>query len=264
MKRNHFKELLKEGKPTLGTRVVSPWPRVVEAIGLTGLFDYVEYASEYSPWNLELLENLARTYELFPNMSPMIKIGELERAALVQRAVDAGFQNVKFADIRSAQDVREGIRLVRSEAAGGIHGWTHGRNTLAVGPQEWIEAMNDVGIVLVIEKKSAKDDLEEILSIKDVDMVTLGPADYLISIGKPGKPGQYFQHPEIEVVEREIIELTQKMGVPYRAHPNSFEGAKPYIDMGVRHFSLGMDLDYIYQQSKKEGEGVRKLLESVV
>jgi hypothetical protein len=80
MKKNRFKQLIKEGKPTLGMRVVIPWPRVLETVGLTGQFDYVEYASEYSPWDLELLENLARTYELFPDMSPMIKIGELERA----------------------------------------------------------------------------------------------------------------------------------------------------------------------------------------
>ncbi len=33
MKRNRLRELLNEGKPTLGTHMIIPWPGVVEVIG---------------------------------------------------------------------------------------------------------------------------------------------------------------------------------------------------------------------------------------
>jgi len=39
----------------------------------------------------------------------------------------------------------------------------------------------------MIEKKSAMQNLDEILSVEGVDMVQFGPSDYSISIGKPGQ-----------------------------------------------------------------------------
>ena len=124
MKPNKLRELLKAGKPSLGTRVIIPWPRLVEIIANTGSLDYIEYVSEYSTYDIEQLENFGRAIELFPNMSSMIKIEEQTRGFIAQRALDAGIQNVLFSDCRDAKDVRECIRLVRPEtpAAGGIHG----------------------------------------------------------------------------------------------------------------------------------------------
>jgi 4-hydroxy-2-oxoheptanedioate aldolase len=42
MKKNKLRELLKEGKPSIGTRLLGVWPGMVELVGNTGLFDYVE------------------------------------------------------------------------------------------------------------------------------------------------------------------------------------------------------------------------------
>jgi len=45
-------ELLKFNKPTLSTHIHTTWPSVVEAIGHTGLYDYVEFVGEYGPFDL--------------------------------------------------------------------------------------------------------------------------------------------------------------------------------------------------------------------
>jgi len=49
MRKNKLREKLKDVKPTLGTRLLSVWPGMVEIVGHTGLFDYVEFLGEYSP-----------------------------------------------------------------------------------------------------------------------------------------------------------------------------------------------------------------------
>src|SRR4030043_1381419 len=123
MKRNRLRELLNVGKPTLGIHVICPWPGMVEAIGYSDAFDYVEYVGEYSPFSLEQLDNFGRAIELFPNMSSMMKVEEQTRGFIAQRAIDAGFQSVLFTDIRSAEDVKECVRFVRPETpdAGGTH-----------------------------------------------------------------------------------------------------------------------------------------------
>lgn len=267
MKNNRLRELLNEGKPTIGTHVIAPWPGIVEIIGHSGAFDYIEYVGEYSTFTLEQLENFGRAIELFPNMSSMMKVEEQTRGFIATRAIGAGIQNILFTDCRSAKEVRECIRFVRSEApeAGGIHGYNLRRNIRHLYMQEgakaldtWVKAMNDVVIAFMIEKKGAMENLEEILSVKGVDMVQFGPADYSISIGKPGR-GQT----EIEKARRDMIELALKKGVAPRAEIGSFEDAKPYIEMGVRHFCIGGDISIIYEWCRRQKEGLRKLFASV-
>ena len=46
MRRNKLRELLQEGKPTLGVGLVIPSPVIVEIIGRTGVIDYVEFEGE--------------------------------------------------------------------------------------------------------------------------------------------------------------------------------------------------------------------------
>jgi len=261
MKKNHLRELLNEGKPTLATHVLSPWPRVVEVIGHTGAFDYIEYVGEYSTFTMEDLENLGRAFDLFPGMSSMIKVEEQARGIIATRAVDAGIQNVLFTDCRSAEDVRQCVRLIRSETpeAGGTHGASTRRISLGSNPKEWVKMMDDVVIAFMIEKKSAMDNLEEILSVKGVDMVQFGPNDYSISIGKPGEG----QHPDVQKAHRKMIEMALKKGVHPRVELGSVDGMQPFLDMGARHFCIGWDIFVIAEWCRKQGENWKKLAASL-
>src|SRR5271157_346534 len=229
MKPNRLRELLNEGKPTMGTHVAIPWPRLWEIIGHTNSFDYIEYLGEYSTFTIEQFENYGRAIELFPNMSSMIKVEEQTRGFIAQRALDAGIQNILFSDVRDAKDVKECIRFVRPETpeAGGCHGSGSRRINIGSNTVEWVKAMNTAVLAFMIEKKSAMDNLEEILSIKGVDMVQFGPNDYSVSIGKPG---QGFS-PEIEKTHTDMIKMALKKGVRPRVEIAGPEEAKPYIDM---------------------------------
>src|SRR5437763_16397755 len=115
LRRNRLRELLREGKPSLGTHVLSVWPTITELVGQTGTWDYVEFVAEYAPWTLHDLDNLARAAELFPDFSAMIKIEQDLRGHLAMRAVGSGIQNVLFADVRTADDARACVRAVRHE-----------------------------------------------------------------------------------------------------------------------------------------------------
>ena len=264
MQTNRLRELLNEGKPTLGIQVISPWPGIVEVIGHSGAFDYIQYIGEYSPFSLEQMDNFGRTIDLFPNMSSMMKVEEQTRGFIATRALDAGLQNILFSDCRSAEEVRECIRFVRSETpdAGGIHGCNSRRHSsygVAANAVEWVKAMNDVVIAFMIEKKGAIENLEEILSVKGVDMVQFGPADYSISIGKLEQSRSH----EVQKTQRDMIELALKKGVIPRIELGSFEQAKPYLDMGVRHFCIGIDIGVLYQWCQQQAKGMRELFASV-
>ena len=260
MKLNRLRQLLNEDKPTLGVHVICPWPGIVEVIGHSGVFDYIEYVGEYSSFSLEQMDNFGRAIDLFPNMSSMIKVEEQTRGFIAQRAIDSGIQNVLFTDIRSADDARECVRFVRSETpeAGGVHGAGMRRAVgyvLEGGSQAWTEAMNEVVIALMIEKKGAIEQLDEILAVPGIDMVQFGPSDYSISIGKPGGGGD----PEVQGAHRKMIEKALAVGVHPRIELGSLEQAKRYLDMGVRHFCVGWDIRIIYSWCKEQGKIIEEL-----
>ena len=77
MRPNKLRELLKAGKPSVGTHVMTTSPDIVEMIGKTGLIDYIEFVAEYAPYSLVELDNFGRALEL-GGMSGMIKGGPRE------------------------------------------------------------------------------------------------------------------------------------------------------------------------------------------
>src|ERR1041385_9006047 len=107
MSSNHLRNLLNEGKPSLGTRLQSTWPTVTELVGRSQKFDYVEFLAEYAPYDLYALDNLGRAIELFPNFTGLIKIERSAQAHIGVRAMAAGIQNVLFTDVRSKADAVE-------------------------------------------------------------------------------------------------------------------------------------------------------------
>lgn len=81
-------------------------------VGHAGTFDYFAYQAEYVPWDLEWLDNLARTTALFPGLASMIKFDQEPRTFLAAKAVGSGIDGVMFADIKSPEDVRECVSAV--------------------------------------------------------------------------------------------------------------------------------------------------------
>ncbi len=259
MRKNTLRELLTAGKPTLGTHIHTTWPSVVEAIGHTGMFDYVEFVAEYGPFDLHDLDNLCRAAELH-GLSSMIKVDQEPRSFIAQRAIGSGFQSVLFADCRSVEEVQECVRIVRADTPEdkGTYGVATRRFSYMGygGTPEYVQALRDIVVVIMIEKQGTVDQLEEVLSVPGVDMVQWGPSDYAMNVGRAGQS----QSPEIKAIERKVFETALKMGVPPRVELGSLDQAQYYLDMGVRHFCIGTDITILYDWWKTNGERLRKVL----
>lgn len=261
MRPNRLRELLRAGKPSVGTRILSSWPTIVELAGASGMFDYVEFVAEYAPYDLYALEHLGRAVELYDHMSAMMKIEQEPRTYLAIRAVGSGIQNLLFADPRNAADVEECVRAVRAEAphSGGRHGVGMRRDVGVVreaGTPAFVDALDDAVVAIMIEKESAVENLDDLLSVKGVDMVQFGPADYSMSLGLPGQ----FTHPRVKEAERYVIESALRKGIAPRAEISRPEQAEAYLEMGVRHFNIGVEVRTLYDWFVQSGGALREVL----
>src|SRR5204862_499840 len=77
MRRNLLRERLNAGQPTVGTHILSCWPTLVELIGHSGQYDYVEFTAEYAPFDMHDLDNLGRAFEV-ANLGGMIKLEQTQ------------------------------------------------------------------------------------------------------------------------------------------------------------------------------------------
>jgi 2-keto-3-deoxy-L-rhamnonate aldolase RhmA len=260
MRPNKLRSLLQENKPSISTHIHTTWPSVVEVIGHTGVYDYIEFVAEYGPYDLHDLDNLGRAAELY-NLGMMIKVDYEPHRFIAQRAIGSGFGSVLFADCHNVDEARDCILSVKPDTPedGGFHGVGTRRFTYMGygGSPEYVQALRDVVVMLMIEKKGAVDQLEEILALPGLDMIQWGGADYSMSIGKPGQR----RDPAIKATEKHVIETALKMGVQPRAEINSPDEAKYYLDLGVRHFCIGTDISILFQWLKENGEGLRKVIE---
>lgn len=256
MRRNSIRELIAAGSPTLGTHLFLDAPAVVEIIGQTGAFDYVEFLAEYSPYDLTMFEEICRAAELH-GLGSMVKLDFENHRLMAQRAVGAGFESILFADSRSPEDVEHCVRSLKPDTPDdqgrfGVGARRHARPHYG-GQPTYVQALRDVVVAIMIEKDSAVQQLEDVLATPGIDLVQWGPADYAMSVGRPGERDDEV----IRATERRVIEACRTAGVRPRAEINNVEEAKYYADLGVRDFCIGYDLFVIHDVLKDAGERLR-------
>jgi len=259
MRPNKLRQLLNDNKPSISTHIHTVWPSVVEAIGHTGVYDYIEFVAEYAPYNLHDLDNLCRAAELY-DVGMMIKVDYDTHQFVGQRAIGSGFQSILFADCHNVEEARHCILSVKPDtlADGGLFGVGMRRHAYMGygGGPEYVQALRDTVIMLMIEKKGAVDQLDEILALPGLDMIQWGGGDYTMNINKAGQRGS----DEIREVEKYVIQTALKKGIHPRAEIGTPEDAEFYMDLGVRHFCIGTDIVVLFQWFKNNGEALRRLV----
>jgi len=260
MRHNRLRALLNANAPSIGTHILSTWPTLVELVGIAGNYDYVEFTAEYSPFTMHDLDNIGRALEL-KDLGGMIKIEQTQWTHQAMRAIGSGFQSILFADLRTVEDAEACIAAVRAETpgTGGRLGVGMRRDVGTVkegGSPAYVEALNDVVIAVMVEKRECVEDLDNILSVKGIDMVQFGASDYSMSLGLTGQRN----HPDVVRAERRTIETALKLGLHPRVELGDIKQAAPYLEMGVKHFCIGWDVRILHDWWRANGEGMRAML----
>ena len=204
-------------------------------------------------------DDLARAAELH-DLDTMVKVDQEPRGFIAQRAIGSGFGSVLFADCQNTDDIKECVKISRPDTPEdkGSYGVATRRFSYMGygGGKDYVEALRQIVVVIMIEKAGTVDNLEEALSVDGVDMIQWGGSDYSMNIGKAGER----ESPEIKATEKRVFETALKMGVQPRAEVNSADDAKYYLDMGVKHFCIGTDITILHNWWENHGDDMRKAL----
>lgn len=185
MKKNRIKEKWSKSQLAVGTYVNLADPAVVEIIGLAG-FDAAFIDMEHTGFSLETVQNMLRACEL-TGISSLVRVPD-NNPKTILRVLDMGAQGVQVPHIGGKDDALDMVKAVRYAPLGerGMGGPTRAARYGDIPSPEHMETSNEeILLSVMIEDRTAIDELEAIASVEGVDLVTVGPTDLAQALGIP-------------------------------------------------------------------------------
>ena len=248
---------LKEGKRVYGTCFTSTapsWPLSLQKAGL----DFVFIDNEHIAMNRADLAKLCQVIRSY-GISPIVRIPSPDHY-LVSQAVDAGAVGVVAPYLESAQQIRELVGAVKYKPLKGelLARVLKGETELNGKTQAYVERVNTGQMAIAnIESVPALNKLDELLSVKGLDAVFIGPHDLSVSLGHP----EEYEHPEFEAAVRKIIQTSRAKGLAVGIHfslepERQIRWVKEGANMIIHSFDIALFTQRLIADMKIIKEGV--------
>ena len=236
----NIRKALKNGEVVMGVCCDISDPSVVEILGSTG-WDYVIINCEggtASPFGAEL-ENLIRAAYL-ADVTPVVKVPE-NNPAMIASAIKLGAKIVEVPKINTREDAAAALRAAKYPPQGsrmtcwGIPATSYG----AVPWSEHVQRANEeITIFAVLEEQEAMDNMEEILSVEELDIVLIGWLDLALRLGEMGDPEVEAQ---VRRYQQKLLDLCKGKGIAVIQGVSDAASVKEAISMGARGLLFGQD-----------------------
>lgn len=253
MKINKLKKNLQSGKVVIGPFLKLADPAIVEIAGLAG-FDFVIIDTEHGPISFETAQNLIRSAEI-AGITPIIRVSE-NSPSLILRSLDIGAQGVQVPQISTKDDAVKAVEAAKffPQGSRGVCRFVRSAGYSSKNQNEYFKISNQETIVIVhIEGVEGIDNLSEILTVKGLDIIFLGPYDLSQSCGVPGE----VNHPTVIEKMEKSVSLSKKMNVAVGTFVDNIESAKKWLGLGVQYISFSVDVGIFFNACSNIVKGLR-------
>ena len=214
--------------------VVSGHSNTSETIDFCGPlgFDGFWFEGEHGPVTWERIGDLSRACDLW-DMSSLLRVHNHD-AGVITRALDCGASGLVIPHVNSKAEAEQVMKAARY-APIGTRGIFTGRRGYG-NPAYFQQANDDVLLVALIEEIQAIDQLDEILTVDNIDVFFIAPGDLAQTMGYIGQP----EHPEVQAVINHSLSKIVQAGRTAGALGNESTLAT-YLELGVRFFQANFN-----------------------
>jgi len=247
MKKNYLKEALKNGKTVLGPFLKLTDPAVVEVMGFAG-FDFVIIDQEHGPISIQNTQNMIRAAESV-GITPVVRVNKNEETSIL-RTLDIGAQGIEIPQINNKENAINAVKSVKYSPQGerGVCRYVRAANYSSMDKYKYFEYANQETIIIShIEGVEGINNLEEILSVPELDVIFIGPYDLSQSLGIPGKVND----PLVIEKMKEVIKKCKKRNIAVGTFADDTETAKFWISLGVQYMSFSVDVGILFEANKR-------------
>lgn len=231
-----IRENLQNNQVSIGTWQQIPHASISEILGQSG-YDWVSIDMEHGSISVDQLPDLFRAIELGGTLS-LARIAESTVKGCKQ-ALDAGAGGIIAPMIESAEQLKIIIDACRWPPAG-IRGVGFSRaNLFGKYFNEYKQEAQAPLLIAQVEHINAVNNLEDILQVKGLDAIIVGPYDLSASMGITAK----FGHKKFVAIMNRIIALCNKYNVPCGDHvvQPDLQLLKARINQGYQFIAYATD-----------------------
>jgi 2-keto-3-deoxy-L-rhamnonate aldolase RhmA len=248
----NLKSLLKKSEPLIGMVITIP-SLVIAEIAIKAGYQWLFIDLEHSSLSLADAANILQTAR--DDCSCIIRVPSNDET-WIKRCLDLGPDGIIIPQVNSGNAIKQVIASAcypplgtRSVGIGRAH--DYGFNF-----DEYITSAHEkTAIIPQIEHIEAVNNLEEILAVKGIDGIFIGPYDLSGSMGMPGQ----VNHPEVAAKIAKVKQRASKIGVALGIFAASPDSASAYIKNGYTLIALGIDTMVFGAGVKDRIEQARKL-----
>ena len=222
---------------TIGSWITLAHPAIAEIMCKSG-FDWLTVDLEHSVITIREAEELIRIIHL-SNVSPFVRLTNNDENQ-IKRVMDAGAHGIIVPMVKTKSDAEKAIKYVKYPPLG-IRGVglarAQGYGSEFKEYNKWLK--NEVKIIVQIEHVDSINNLNDIISLKHINGIFIGPYDLSASLGIPGDFENKMFKDAIKYIEEECKKKDVKMGI-HIVEPNIYQ-LKKKIEQNYYYLAYSLD-----------------------
>jgi len=262
-KGSEFKTELREGKPKFGIFVNSSSPVVAEQLSFSG-YDWLLVDTQHGPMDRLLLSNMLSAISNGGALS-MVRVGGAKDREGIQQALDSGANGILVPYINNKTEALEAVSCCLYPTKGTRSVYFPQRCTDEFGLLGYVGNSNkNVVIALQVETHDCIKNIEEILSIPEVDIAFLGQNDLCMSMGLFETyefPKMYYSD-ELKAATDKLIATALKFNKILGLFLFGTDRVAEFLKQGFTFVSIGNDLHHILTQSGSHMKAIEEITKS--
>ena len=240
---NNFAKRLRSGEILIGTLVSLPSAEICELLASIG-YDWLFIDAEHGAFNPQQAQAMLQAAAPTPCL---IRVPSDETIWL-KKALDIGAAGVIVPQVHTADQAREIISHCKY-TPDGKRGIGIGRaHKYGIDFDRYIKYANqETAVVLQAESSEAVDNINDIVKLKGIDAILIGPYDLSASLGKPGE----IDHPVVQAAINKIIKTCQNAKLAMGFFGVTPESVLPYKQKGFTLLTIGMDTAFLINAAQE-------------
>lgn len=221
-------------------------PSFVEIASLAG-FDFLIFDFEHGVTDFTQMTNLIRASKIHNSKSIIRVSGIFENE--ISKALDIGAEGIQIPQIKNSHDVKKVIEYSKFYPDGnrGVCRFVRAANYSMTPQEEYYKNSNNSKIIIQLEGVDAINNIEDIISIKGIDIVFIGPYDLSQSLGLPG---EIFNPIVIEKMSY-IINKCNEKHIRVGTFVDSLNSLKQWKNLGVSYIAYSVDVGLFADKCKE-------------
>lgn len=233
---NVLKTKLNEGKKTIGAWVQLASPFTAEILSSAG-FDWLMLDMEHAPGDILTLISQVQAMK-GSNSIPLVR-APWNDFVILKRILDAGAMGVLVPYVNTRAEAEQAVKACKYPLEG-IRGVAGSPRAAGYGQNigNYLQrANNEIFIMTAVETPDAISNLDEILQVKGLDGIFIGPMDLASSMGFSGDSSQ----PEVQAEIRKVETKVLAAGKGLATTTGTWEQAQKLFERGYQMLMLMAD-----------------------